>query len=94
MAQKRANFNIQDNDGYTPAHYAAINNYRDSLQALRDGGANFNIQDNDGYTPAHYAAINNHRDSLQALRDGGANFNIQNDSGKTVNDLIAEKELV
>jgi ankyrin repeat protein len=71
-----ANFDIQDNNGSTAAHYAAKNCYTECLEILRAGGANFDVQDKQGCTPAHYAAEENCIECLEILRAGGANFNI------------------
>lgn len=70
------NFDIPDNKGCTPAHYAAENGFNECLEILKAAGANFDIPDNIGYTPAHYAAQDDFIECLEILKAAGANFNI------------------
>lgn len=78
-----ANFDIPDNNGYTPAHYAAENGFDECLEILKAGGANFNIQDSNGQTPVHCVPREG-VESLKILKAGGADFNIKDHLGQTL----------
>jgi len=92
------NMNIQDNEGYTPAHFAAEHKNTKALEALREMGADMNIQNNDGNTPAHLVARSDRayrvatpgsNGTIITLHDLGFNMNIKNHDGNTPAHLAA-----
>ena len=78
-----ADVNQQDNNGYTPLHWAAENGHQTVVQALIAAGANVNQPDNDGRIPLHWAAENDHQAIVQVLIAAGADVNRQNNDGVT-----------
>ncbi|EAY07697.1 hypothetical protein TVAG_273810 [Trichomonas vaginalis G3] len=71
---------MQDNEGKTALHYAAINDNKNFVKWLVDR-ANFEISDNEGKTFLHYAAINGNKNFVKLLVDR-ANFEISDNEGK------------
>ena len=62
--------NIQDKDGETAVHMAAVFNNTEALKLLLDvPGADVNIQDKDGRTAVHWAAEFNNTEALKLLLD-------------------------
>lgn len=51
------NINAQDNEGYTPLHYAAFCGTQKAIQFLLDKGANPEISSKDGNLPIHMAFV-------------------------------------
>jgi len=68
-------FNLKDNDGWTPLHYAARYSYERLTQILIKNGAEVNARANDGNTPLDRACFRNPK-KIQAftalLRNHGA----------------------
>lgn len=52
LIDHKANVNVQDSNGYTPLHKAAMNQDIPVIQLLIKSGAKTNIKDKDGKTPA------------------------------------------
>jgi ankyrin repeat protein len=76
---EKADVNIQDeDDGWTPLHYASINGDEKIVSILIKNGAKINIQD-DGWTPLHNASINGDEKIVSILIKKGAKINIQDD---------------
>ena len=96
-ANLKAQFNTQDNGGYTPFH-SAINNYdvdmsKSVIRFLLARGANPNIQNKDGDTPLHLSAIAaSRRDDVSATKILANTENIdlskKNNRGETFFDLL------
>lgn len=59
--------NVQDSNGYSALHYAALNGHTEVVQLLLIGDANPNIQDTRGSGPLHLAAWAGHHDIVKLL---------------------------
>lgn len=85
-------------DGYTPAHYAAIQiAYGDSTGEklkliVAACPACIDVQDNDGDTPLHNAAVNGDEKCIEVLISAGCNPLITNKGGKTAYDVAIERD--
>lgn len=85
-------FDIQDNDGRTPLHYAATSMDVRVVDRLAHFGANMNIQDKTGATALHFAAGYGTSAMTQALACYGANKTIRNKDEKTALDWANERK--
>ncbi|XP_022779967.1 ankyrin repeat and sterile alpha motif domain-containing protein 1B-like isoform X3 [Stylophora pistillata] len=86
LMSRTVNSNHQDELGYTPLHYAALNGHRSSAELLLKYDASTNIPDNSGNFPLHLAAWNGHADVARVLINTGpsrANVNEQNGTEDT-----------
>ena len=72
LIQKGAKFNIKDEEGKTPLHYAAIRGWIEIAQVLLEFKADPNLKDKGGYTPYHYAKFNDYTDIVSLLKKYGA----------------------
>ncbi len=77
--------NVQDDGGYTPLIYAAMNNDEpDVINAIVGKGANVMLPNNDGYTPLHHATKYNPKTQVtEALLSNHADINVQANDGYT-----------
>eukprot|EP00466_Bigelowiella_natans_P017549 jgi/Bigna1/54428/estExt_Genewise1Plus.C_330112 len=55
LLEKKASVNLQDDDGYTPLHYAVVCERLSLIQLLLEHGADPNIENHDGKTPIDFA---------------------------------------
>ena len=77
------NVNIQDDDGWTPLHYAHAYNSVDCVKILLDSGAKKDIQDNNGETPLHHGCLFNNAECVKLLILNGAKTDIADNQGNT-----------
>lgn len=83
-----------EGNGKTPLMYAAGRGYFDLLKKMIAKKPNLNWQDKRGMTAAHAAAESGIVESVRLLRDAGADIKtIRDKKGRTVNDLLAIKQL-
>ncbi|KAH8249656.1 hypothetical protein KR032_011116 [Drosophila birchii] len=75
--------NARDNDGYTPLHRAAYNNFVDMAKLLLQYQANPNARTELGWTPLHSACKWNNADCAQLLLQFGADVNAESDGKQT-----------
>ena len=77
--------NVQDDGGYTPLIYAAMNNDEpDVINAIVGKGANVMLPNNDGYTPLHHATKHNPKPQVtEALLSNHADVNSRANDGST-----------
>jgi ankyrin repeat protein len=80
--ERGANVLAVDNNGQTPLHYAAQNNYVSASNYLLDKGAVL-IANSNGQTPLHCAAQNNHVEVSNCLLDKGADILAVDNRGQT-----------
>ncbi len=84
---------IQDVDGTTPLHWAALGGHLDILRLLLAAGADVEAVDSHGVTPFYLAAVNADAESLEALLDAGANPNAHATNGETILMTVARAGL-
>ncbi|XP_073821842.1 ankyrin repeat domain-containing protein 49 [Musca autumnalis] len=72
-----------DDDGYTPLHRAAYNNFTDIAKLLLQYNANPNAKTKLGWTPLHSACKWSHAESVALLLQHGADVNAQSDGQQT-----------
>ncbi|XP_075150576.1 ankyrin repeat domain-containing protein 49 [Haematobia irritans] len=72
-----------DEDGYTPLHRAAYNNYVDIAKLLLQYKADPNAKTKLGWTPLHSACKWSHAESVSLLLQHGADVNAQSDGQQT-----------
>ena len=75
--------NLADNEGLSPLHVAALENFVDLAQTLEAKGANIEAKDKYGYTPLHLAADQGSFKVAQQLIHAGANVNSQSEWNST-----------
>ncbi len=79
-----ADLNARDMWGETPLHYAAMNGYTDSVEALLAAGADVNAREGFiGNTPLHNAASCRHEEICKSLIREGADLHSPNRYGET-----------
>ncbi|KAI0089328.1 hypothetical protein BDY19DRAFT_138806 [Irpex rosettiformis] len=60
-----ADYDLPDNEGNTPLHYASAWGHIPIVQLLIERGCQYNVRNNDGFTPSDYAYSTNTKDILQ-----------------------------
>ena len=80
-----ADTKIQNSDGNTALHYAAMYASSDVIKNIVSfDKSSVNIANNEGMYPIHYAALEDNSDALVSLvQDGGADVNIKDSTGDT-----------
>ncbi|MEQ8824297.1 MAG: quinoprotein dehydrogenase-associated putative ABC transporter substrate-binding protein [Filomicrobium sp.] len=77
LAEKGADLNALDNQGYAPIHTASRSRDIDTLKLLLDLGANPDTKDGDGYTAILHAALRDHVPTIEALTQAGADTEVR-----------------
>lgn len=73
-----ASLSVRDAHGNTPLGLAAINDFRDTLEALIEAGADINNdRDDKGRTPLFHAVVNEHATTAEFLLRSGARIHDQ-----------------
>jgi ankyrin repeat protein len=80
---KSGRLTVLPRGSWVPLMYAARQNARGALRALRESGANLNATDPDNMTALLVAVINAHYDAAALLLDMGADPNIGDAAGMT-----------
>ena len=52
--------NLEDYDGNTPLHIAALNGHSNVCKTLIEGGVQKNLRNNNGKSPLNFAALKSH----------------------------------
>ncbi|XP_061627815.1 caskin-1-like isoform X5 [Phyllopteryx taeniolatus] len=89
-AAKRVNVNIQDADGLSPLHHAALSGNKEMISLLLGAQAAVDIKDNKGMRPLHYAAWQGKTEPLKMLLKAGSSVNGQSDEGQIPLHLSAQ----
>ncbi|XP_077380551.1 caskin-1-like isoform X2 [Festucalex cinctus] len=89
-AAKRVNVNIQDADGLSPLHHAALSSNKEMISLLLEAQAAVDIKDNKGMRPLHYAAWQGKTEPLKMLLKAGSSVNGQSDEGQIPLHLSAQ----
>ncbi len=72
------------NNGWTPLHFAALNNHKDVAELLLANKAEVNAKDNDGMTALHFAAFGlGHKDLAALLLAHKTEVNARDNIGET-----------
>jgi len=78
--------------GWTPLHYATVNDRKEITELLIDEGANVNAKDNDGDTALHIASGKGHKEIAELLIAKGADVSAKDeDIGATPLHLAAQE---
>ncbi|KAM9793060.1 LOW QUALITY PROTEIN: uncharacterized protein ACB057_011640 [Neosynchiropus ocellatus] len=89
-AAKRVNVNIQDADGLSPLHHAALSGNKELISLLLEAQAAVDIKDNKGMRPLHYAAWQGKTEPMKMLLKSGSSVNGQSDEGQIPLHLSAQ----
>uniref|UniRef100_A0A3B3ZDB0 Uncharacterized protein n=1 Tax=Periophthalmus magnuspinnatus TaxID=409849 RepID=A0A3B3ZDB0_9GOBI len=81
-AAKRVNVNIQDADGLSPLHYAALSGNKELISLLLEAQAAVDIKDNKGMRPLHYAAWQGKTEPMKMLLKSGSSVNGPSEEGQ------------
>ncbi|XP_004504881.1 probable protein S-acyltransferase 23 [Cicer arietinum] len=71
VVKYHADFDVPDNDGRSPLHWAAYKGYADTIRLLLFRDASQGRQDKDGCTPLHWAALRGHSEACAVLVHAG-----------------------
>ena len=74
--------NAQDENGWSPLHYAAEHGGPEKIQALIDAGAEVNARAKDRRTPLHHATGGETPENIQTLIDAGADVDARDEHGR------------
>ncbi|XP_061575409.1 caskin-1-like isoform X4 [Cololabis saira] len=89
-AAKRINVNIQDADGLSPLHHAALSGNKEMISLLLEAQAAVDIKDHKGMRPLHYAAWQGKTEPMKMLLKAGSSVNGQSDEGQIPLHLSAQ----
>ncbi|XP_053195830.1 caskin-1 [Scomber japonicus] len=89
-AAKRVNVNIQDADGLSPIHHAALSGNKELISLLLEAQAAVDIKDHKGMRPLHYAAWQGKTEPMKMLLKAGSSVNGQSDEGQIPLHLSAQ----
>lgn len=88
VKEKTENLEAQDNNGYTPLHYAVAQKRWNNIADLMEANANPNIPCHAGNTPLHWAVLQMDCEIVCKLLLGGASPIICNNNGDSPLDLV------
>ncbi|XP_023126911.2 caskin-1-like isoform X4 [Amphiprion ocellaris] len=89
-AAKRVNVNIQDADGLSPLHHAALSGNKELISLLLEAQAAVDIKDHKGMRPLHYAAWQGKTEPMKMLLKAGSSVNGHSDEGQIPLHLSAQ----
>ncbi|XP_056136801.1 caskin-1 [Lampris incognitus] len=89
-AAKRVNVNIQDPDGLSPLHHAALSGNKELISLLLEAQAAVDMKDHKGMRPLHYAAWQGKTEPMKMLLKAGSSVNGQSDEGQIPLHLSAQ----
>ena len=82
---------VQDQDGLTPLHHAAMSGHAGAVRVLLASGAEINARDDAGLTPLHHAATAGHTKTSRLLLAARAEVNATDGAGFTPLHYALEK---
>ena len=89
ILQSNVEINCVDDQGRTPAHYAAIAGGLESLKVLAYNDIDVNSRDVSGCVPAHYAAAHDHSSCLEFLLGSGlSRMDVRDKTGRSLLHLV------
>ena len=75
--------NKKNSKGFTPLHWAVLNNSINIASLLLGKNADCDAKNNFGSTPLHYAALNGSAEMVQLLLSNKADINVKDNDNKT-----------
>ncbi|XP_073034485.1 LOW QUALITY PROTEIN: probable protein S-acyltransferase 23 [Primulina eburnea] len=93
IAKYHADFNVPDNDGRSPLHWAACRGYADTIRLLLFRDAFQGKQDKEGCTPLHWAALRGNVEACSVLVHAGTKeeLMVKDKAGNTPLELASDK---
>ncbi|CAJ2678262.1 probable protein S-acyltransferase 23 [Trifolium pratense] len=93
VVKYHADFDVPDNDGRSPLHWAAYKGYADATRLLLFRDASQGRQDKDGCTPLHWAALRGHSEACAVLVHAGTKeeLTVKDNAGFTPVQLAFDK---
>ena len=93
ILDKGADIDAQDEDGFTPLHWAGkFSKTPDVVPLLLEANADVNVRIEDGTTLLHLAARYAHPTIVEWLLDRGADANLQDNYGRTPSEFAEKNE--
>ena len=83
ILQRGGDVAIEDDEGKTALHWAAMTGKTDLCQLLGSNGANISAVDQKGWTALHFAAAEGHHDTIRWLCEHGSPVDPRTMSGST-----------
>ncbi|KAL0365252.1 UNVERIFIED_CONTAM: putative protein S-acyltransferase 23 [Sesamum angustifolium] len=86
VAKYHADFDVPDNDGRSPLHWAAYKGFADTIRLLLFRDASQGRQDKEGCTPLHWAALRGNVEACSVLAHAGSKeeLMVKDKAGKTL----------
>eukprot|EP00960_Hanusia_phi_P026253 746152-Hanusia_phi.AAC.9 len=80
---KRFGTELTDKEGWTPIHWAAVNDHSAAIDALCERGANVGAIDKNGATALHWAAVNGSGNAIENLLNRGLKLTAKDKVGSS-----------
>ncbi|XP_050261383.1 probable protein S-acyltransferase 23 [Quercus robur] len=93
IAKYQADFDVPDNEGRSPLHWAAYKGFADTIRLLLFRDASQGKQDKEGCTPVHWAAIRGNVEACSVLVHAGTKqeLMVKDNAGFTPGQLASDK---
>ncbi|KAK4476949.1 hypothetical protein RD792_016118 [Penstemon davidsonii] len=93
IAKYHADFDVPDNEGRSPLHWAAYKGFTDTIRLLLFRDALQGRQDKEGCTPLHWAALRGNVEACSVLVHAGSKdeLTVKDNAGKTPVELASDK---
>ncbi|ESW31181.1 hypothetical protein PHAVU_002G216500 [Phaseolus vulgaris] len=93
VVKHHADFDVPDNDGRSPLHWAAYKGFADTIRLLLFRDACQGRQDKDGCTPLHWAALRGNAEACAVLVHAGTKeeLTVKDNAGHTPVQLAYDK---
>ncbi|XP_065616880.1 probable protein S-acyltransferase 23 isoform X2 [Quercus suber] len=93
IAKYQADFDVPDNEGRSPLHWAAYKGFADTIRLLLFRDASQGKQDKEGCTPLHWAAIRGNVEACSVLVHAGTKqeLMVKDNAGFTPGQLASDK---